>query len=169
MKLFLKTLLLSLALATSIFANEGVVGFWKQINEDTNKPESIIAIYPYQGKYYGRIIGTFNDDGVIDDTIYAPQDKAPGVQGDPYYAGLDLMWDLKQNGSKYTDGKIMDPEKGRVYNAEMWTEDGKLIVRGKLLMFGRNQTWLPAEDSDYPKDFKKPDLTKFTPEIRKVK
>ncbi len=171
MKHFLKSMLLFLCLATALSAENPVVGLWKQTDEDTGKPGSIVAIYPYQGKYYGRILATYNEEGVIDNTIYNPSYKAPGVQGNPYYAGLDFIWDLKPegNGNKLIDGKIMDPDKGRVYNLDMWVEDGQLVIRGKLLVFGRNQKWPPAKESDLPSGFKKPDLSKFVPEIHKVK
>lgn len=39
---------------------------------------------------------------------------------------------------------IMDPEDGKVYKAEVWTEDGKLKVRGYLGVFYRTQTWTKA-------------------------
>lgn len=146
---------------------EGIVGFWKTIDENSGKARSVIAIYEYQGKYYGRIIGTFADNGVIKETMYNPKERAPGVVGNPFYSGLDIIWNLKNKGNKYVDGQILDPQKGRVYGAELWNQDGKLIVRGKIFFFGRNQTWLPFTDFDG--NFKMPDLKQFTPKIPKVK
>ncbi|HSX25999.1 MAG TPA: DUF2147 domain-containing protein [Chlamydiales bacterium] len=142
---------------------EGIQGFWKTINEE-GVAQSIIAIYPYQGLYYGRIIATFDENVKIKDSIYHPVERAPGVVGNPYYSGLDIIWYLEDRGIKYK-GKILDPQKGNVYNAELWIENGNLIVRGKLLMFGRNQEWLPVANSDFPKDFKVPDLNTFVPTI----
>ncbi len=161
--------LLYLLTCSTLVSADDVVGFWKTINEKSKKTESIIAIYQHDGKYYGRIIAAYNDRGQIDDTIYTPKERAPGVEGSPFYSGLDIIWDLKSNGSKYTDGKIMDPEKGRVYDLEIWRQNQNLIVRGKVWVFGRNQVWLPALDSDFPADFKKPDLTSLTPVIQPVK
>ena len=68
-------------------------------------------------------------------------------------------------------GKILDPEKGNVYNSELWIDkNGNLVVRGKLLMFGRSQTWIAADgESDFPKDFKKPNLMELVPSIPEVK
>jgi len=102
----------------------------------------------------------------MDETIEAPQDRAPGVIGKPFYCGLDLIWDLKKG--KHCKGKIIDPKKGNIYRAELWVEDGNLIVRGKLLCFGRNQTWVPAATEDLPPHFKLPDVTKFVPVIPEV-
>lgn len=152
-----------------LYASETITGFWKTIDDRSGKAQSIIAIYPYQGKYFGRIIATFNDQGKIKDSIYDPKERAPGVIGNPPYAGLDIIWNLQDHGGKLTNGKILDPQKGRIYGAEMWISNGNLIVRGKLLIFGRNQTWLPVADSEFSAEFKKPDLMTFVPTIPKVK
>jgi uncharacterized protein (DUF2147 family) len=146
-------------------ANDGIGGLWKSIDEKTGKPQCVVAIYNYQGVYYGRIIGTYDDAGRMKETIYNPQGRAPGVVGSPFYCGLDFIWGLKNEGDAKYAGRIMDPEKGSVYHAELWVQNGNLIVRGELLFFGRNQTWLPALKTDFPKGFKFPDTSKFTPTI----
>lgn len=152
-----------LFLFSTCVASEDISGFWKTVNEKTHRAESIVAVYEYQGKYYGRIILTFNEQGQVQDTIYKASVRAPGVIGNPYYAGLDIIWDLKPHGKRFTDGEILDPEHGKVYGAELWTQGDNLIVRGKLLIFGRNQTWPKALDSDFPSDFVKPDLAALIP------
>ncbi|HEV8050975.1 MAG TPA: DUF2147 domain-containing protein, partial [Parachlamydiaceae bacterium] len=117
---------------------DSIIGFWKTIDEKSQRPESVVAIYKYNGIYYGRIILTYNVDGTIQDTIYNPKKQAAGVVGNPYYVGMDIMWGLKQQGKKYKDGSILDPEKGNVYGAEAWRKAEKIVVRGKLFIFGRN-------------------------------
>jgi uncharacterized protein (DUF2147 family) len=161
--------LLTLFVFCQAYAQENVEGFWKTVDETSGQIQSMIAIYQYQGKYYGRIIGTYDKNGRIKDSIYSPKERAPGVIGNPFYAGLDIMWDLKHKGDKYGDGKILDPRKGRIYGAEMWAQNGKLVVRGKLLIFGRNQTWLPVVANDFSTNFQKPDLKSFVPLVPKVK
>lgn len=163
----MKRLTLLLIAAISCCFGDGIEGFWKTVNDKTGKPGCIVAVYPYQGRYYGKMIGSYNDEGKMDDTIYDPKGKATGVPGSPYYCGLDFIWDMKLRGSKYK-GKIMDPRNGDVYKAEMWTDDGNLIVRGKLLFFGRNETWHPATNADFPKGFKKPALNKLVPFVPDV-
>ena len=162
-----KLLVALLAVTSSCFALTAgdIVGFWKTINEE-GVAQSIIAVYPYNGLYYGRLIASFSDTepGKIDDSIYHPTKRAPGVEGQLYYCGLDIIWDMKFAGSKYK-GKILDPQKGHIYNAEMWEENDILTVRGKYLIFGRNQNWLPVKDSDLPKDFVLPDVSTFVPVI----
>lgn len=168
MKKLLVTLLL-LAFSYNLSAGE-IVGFWKTVNEKTKQTESIIAVYEFQNQYYGRIILTYDHDtGNFFDTMDNPISRAPGVIGNPFYSGMDIIWNLQRKGDRFTHGRILDPEHGRIYDAELWNDRGNLIVRGKLFFFGRNQTWPPAEDTDFPPDFKQPDLTKFVPVIPKVK
>jgi uncharacterized protein (DUF2147 family) len=142
-------------------------GYWKSINETTGKPQCVVAVYEYEDLHYGRIVGTFDANGVMTDTIHNPKSRAPGIVGSPFYCGMDLIWGLDDAGSKFK-GKIVDPEKGNVYNAELWTDNQDLIVRGKLLFFGRSQRWRPVSASDFPKEFQMPDVSKFVPVIPKV-
>lgn len=167
----MKTILCVLACLFSFFSLQGaetIEGYWKSIDEKTDKPQCLVLIYPYEGKYYGRMVGTFGDNGIIDDTIYAPKDRAPGVVGNPFYSGLDFIVNLQCKGSRYK-GRILDPQKGKWYRAELWVKtNGNLNVRGELMFFGRNQEWLPAENSDFPKGFKKPDVKTMIPVIPEV-
>lgn len=164
-KLFLLSIVLSMQ---SVYAND-IVGYWKTIDEWEDRPQSIIGIYEHNDKFYGRIVATYNTEGGIKDTMDSRKEIAEGVEGNRPYCGLDIIWNLTKNGDKYTDGKIMDPEKGRVYDAEAWREGSDLIMRGEIKVFGtaigRNGKWLPAAPSDFPSHFKQPDLTAFVPEI----
>lgn len=157
--------LFCLCFKSASYATDGtdITGFWKTIDDKTGKPQSIVAIYNNIGKYYGRIIATYKDDGSFGDDLYHQKERAPGVVGNPFYAGIDIIWAMEKKGSKYTDGKIIDPQRGDVYDAEIWPKDGKLIVRGEILFLGENQTWLPANEGDFPPNFKKPDLNQFIP------
>lgn len=159
--------LLFVAFSTFLIADD-ITGFWKSINDETGKAQCIVAIYEYEDKFYGRIMATFDEDQKLNGTIYSPKERAPGVVGNPFYCGLDIIWDLIDNGISYK-GKILDPEKGNVYNSELWVENGHLIVRGKLLFLGRNQKWLPVSDADFPAGFKKPNLATLVPVIPRVK
>src|ERR1700752_4732623 len=77
---------------------DGIMGFWQTMDKNTHKPSSVIAFYSYEGKLYGKIIATYDKEGKIDDTLYHPTDRAPGISGNPYYCGLDIVWDGKPDG-----------------------------------------------------------------------
>lgn len=148
------------------FASDDISGFWKT-SDDEGEGYCIIAIYEYDGLYYGRIIATFDGQGQLEDSIYKPVKRAPGVIGNPFYSGLDIIWGLMDVGVKFK-GKILDPRKGNIYNSELWLKGQNLVVRGKYLIFGRSQEWVPASDVDFPKGFKKPDLQQLVPSIPQV-
>ncbi len=156
---------------TSCFAASAVAqdigGFWKSFDEDTGMPQCVIGVYEYEGMYYARIIGSFDDEGKMFDTIYHPKERAPGIVGNPYYSGLDLVYFLSDSGNIFK-GKVVDPKKGNVYNAEVWVDNGNLVLRGKLFIFGRSKIWAPAVADDFPKGFKMPDMKKFVPKIPEV-
>lgn len=158
----------SFVIGSSCAFTEEITGFWKSINEKSHQPESVVAIYEYKGLYYGRIVATYDKQGKITETLKDPKERAPGVIGNPYYCGLDFIWRLAKKNDRY-QGKIMDPEKGKIYRAALWVQNGNLIVRGELFIFGRNQTWLPFKDSEFSSGFNKPDVAKFVPVIPKVK
>ena len=159
----MKKLLLILICCVSLWAEADIVGFWKSISEKTGLAQCVVAIYPYQGSYYGRIIGSFNDAGTaMDETLYGPKKRATALPGQPYYCGMDFIWALDRRGSTY-DGEILDPEQAKVYKASLWVEGGNLKVEGKLMFLGRTQIWVPAKPSDYPQGFKIPDVNTFVP------
>ena len=170
MKRIIITTLLILTLATfSLGAAEDITGFWKSISDETGLPQSITAIYNYNGKVYGRVVVTFDDFGVPEDTLDRPVARAELIKGDPFYAGLDFIWDMEERGNKWSRGKIMDPPVAKIYSCDMWIEDGNLIVRGKIGPFGRNQTWYKAQPSDLPAGFRFPDYSRFRPTIPEPK
>lgn len=155
---------LSIFLCAQLAAND-IVGFWTTINNKTKKPQSIVAIYEYKGMYYGRMIGSFDSaTGKVDDTLETPDSRAPGLDGHPYYMGLDFIYKLKKSDSRYR-GYIVDPRDGNEYKAELWVENGNLIVQGKYLFFWRNQTWPPF--TNFNETLPKPDVSKFVPVVPK--
>lgn len=168
MKKTLWTLFALLIFCASLSASGDIAGFWKSVDDKTGRARCMVAVYEYEDKYYGRIIGTYNEEGVLDATIYHPKGRAPGIKGNPYYCGMDIIWNLRKRDTRFK-GKIVDPEHGKVYDAELWNRQGDLIVRGQLLIFGRNQTWLPVPNSVFNKKFPKPDVSKFVPIIPQTK
>jgi len=58
--------------------------------------------------------------------------------------GLMILRDLSANGNRYKGGTILDPKNGKVYDAEVWVEDGKLKVRGYYGLLHKTKTWLKA-------------------------
>ncbi len=134
---FLLVLAFCLLFGLPVWAAQDISGVWKTVDDETGEAKSLVQIYPYQGKMYGRVV-----------TLFKNQDKkAVGIQGDPKILGLDVIWELEDKGERWKKGHILDPQKGKIYACEIWREGNNLIVRGKIGPFGRNQTWIWEADA----------------------
>ena len=62
------------------------------------------------------------------------------------------MWGVKQDGSRWSGGQILDPHNGKTYKVRLSLEDNgqKLDVRGYvgMPMLGRTQTWIRKDATD---------------------
>lgn len=120
---------------------QSIVGKWKTIDDDTGKERSVVEIFKKGDRYYGKIVKLFRDVGEDPNPLC---DKCEGDKNNQPIIGMEIINGLKQKGSDYKDGKILDPENGKTYDCKIWVEDGKLRVRGYLYFLYRTQTWLPA-------------------------
>lgn len=141
-------LLLGMVCLTFSAMADSVFGYWKTIDDETGKPKSIVQIYEYKGQVCGRVV----------ELLQNPNAKAK-LPGSPAIKGLDIIWGLKKDGSKYDDGEVLDPQNGKVYDAQIWLEGGKLVLRGSIFGFGRKQTWIRVKDYQ-PESDEKPVLRK---------
>ena len=164
MKKMMWILFLLAGLAVVAGAQE-ITGYWKTIDDVTGEVKSICGVYEKGGKVYGRILVIF-EEGVFLEDYRNPAKVAEEVAGEPYYCGLDFIWDMERKGDRYKKGSIMDPENGKVYSCEIWRDGGNLMVRGKIGPFGRNQTWVPVDGSEgLPSGLTLPSLSSFSPVI----
>ena len=124
-------------------AAESPVGKWNTVDDKSGKVVSEVQIYEQGGKLFGKIVG-----------LTEPTDKdgkpkvctrCGGADKDKPIVGLVIIRDIVSSGDRYKGGTIVDPEDGKTYKAEMWTEDGKLKVRGYLGPFYKTQTWVKAK------------------------
>lgn len=142
---------------------------YQTIDDKTGQPKSIVQLYEYTDgddvKLAGRIIALYGADGRIAETFKNATRVAENVHGAPKYVGLDIIWDMERDGddNQYEDGKIMDPQSGKVYSSVIWQDaPGALNVRGKIGPFGRTQNWRKLDASAYRQNSKN-----WTPSIRK--
>lgn len=129
---------LSLFCTTFSFSQE-VFGKWKTIDDETGEAKSIIEIYEKGGKVYGKVIEILNKDRQDAKCI-----DCGGEDKDKPILGLTIIKGLIKDGDEYTDGKILDPQNGKLYNCYIALEDkNKLKVRGYIgfSIIGRSQYW----------------------------
>lgn len=138
-------LVFTLLFASLSFADAPIVGKWKTIDDETNEAKSIVEIFEKDGKYYGKIIKLFLKES---DNQNPTCDKCPDSDDrkDKPTLGMEILRGLVEKGGKFTDGKILDPKKGKEYTCKLWIDkDNNLMVRGYIAMFYRTQTWHRVE------------------------
>ncbi len=150
------------------------VGLYQTIDDETNTPKSVVALYEYKDgddiNLGGRIVALYGTDGEISETLSNPTRVAENVKGAPKMVGLDIIWDMEwdDDDNEYSDGKIMDPKSGKVYSSVMWQgTPGILNVRGKIGPFGRTQKWNVIDTTKLPNDLQNLDTATWTPNIKK--
>ena len=140
MKKMILLLVLMISASTLFAQHEDITGLWKTIDDETNKPKSVVKIYIQDGKLYGDVVKLFRKEGEDPDPICDKCDE-----DDPRYnqkiLGMTIITDMEyqKDDNEWEDGEIMDPKKGKVYDCKLWVEDGKLQVRGYVLFFHRTQ------------------------------
>lgn len=135
MKFLVMALLSLLSFSVVAELKHPAIGFWRTIDDKTGEAKSIVRIYDYQGKVYGRVHRVLTD-----------RTAKAKISGSPLIEGLDIIKDLRPAADGVLDdGKVLDPQSGRTYSCKIWLENGKLIMRGSLFGIGRKQVWLPTE------------------------
>ncbi|MDR0291912.1 MAG: DUF2147 domain-containing protein [Elusimicrobium sp.] len=174
-------------LAAVCLKAQDVPGFWQTFDDKTKEPKSVVAVYKYDDKIYGRVILTYEPGTggkTVRDTAGNPSHDAAknvvrikdGKEVIAKICGLDFIREMKPSAGKdwlYEDGFILDPKSGDEYKAKMkFDKDGNLVVKGHLKissLLGRSQTWKKFDPAAFPANFKAPDYKNFVPDPPKVK
>ena len=122
------------------------VGLWKNIDDETGKPKALIRISENNGELNGKIEKLYR---APDEEQNPKCDKCEGARKDQPIIGMTILWGMKQDGTEYNGGQILDPANGKTYKSKMSFADDarKLNVRGYIgmPMLGRTQTWIRSE------------------------
>jgi len=126
--------------ASFTYAQKGILGKWKTIDEG-NEPKSVVEIFERDSLVHGKIIKLYRKPG---------EDIDPScnecASDDPRHKkkviGMEVIKDMKRTGEdEYSEGTVLDPSSGRIYSCKIWLEEGKLKIRGYWGFFFRTQTW----------------------------
>lgn len=135
-KLFIGMILALAPLATA-FAQD-VLGKWK-----LSTGTAIVEVYQDGDVYNGKIVWLKNPtrpDGTPTVDHNNPDEKLRSRQ----LMGLNMLSNLKKNGTEYSGGVIYDPANGKTYYCSMTVEGDILKVRGSLDkrgFLGRTMEW----------------------------
>lgn len=127
----------------SSWAQESPVGRWKTIDDETKKAKSIVEISDAgDGTVVGKIVKLFK---APEEDQNPKCDKCEGERKDQPVLGMTFLWGIKKRSSDWGDGQILDPQKGKIYNAKVQVIEGgkRLKVRGfiGISLLGRTQYW----------------------------
>lgn len=131
-----------------LFSNSmSAEGYWKTIDDDTKAVKSIVKLWVENGKMKGKIVKLFPKKG---EDPNPKCDKCKGDRKNKLILGMEFMWDYEGTGGEWKNGRILDPENGKVYRSQLEVVDNgeKLEVYGYikvLFKIGRTQTWLRSD------------------------
>jgi len=138
----MKAILVSLLVLFSLNVSaQTCSGTWVTIDDDSGKKKSKVKLYKYKGQMYGKITYLYPREG------REPNAKCKECEDDRKnepLVGLQIVRNMKWNGSEWKGGTIVDPEDGTVYRVKIWLDPDngdKLKVRGYSYGFYRTQTW----------------------------
>ncbi len=144
----MRPVILVVLLHLALFAGaQTVTGRWLTIDDASGRTRSVVEIAERDGKLYGRIVRLFREAGEDPDPTCTKCDRKDDRYGRKV-VGLEIIRGMVRDGEAWSDGTILDPESGNVYDCKLWIEDGRLKVRGYLAFFFRTQTW-HREQSKY--------------------
>ncbi len=134
-------LIVALLLATNIGVGQDVFGVWQSYDK-SGQPRSHIKLYEKDGKLFGRIVK------IMSGTTPEICRGCPGEKNGKVTLDIDIIWDMEKHGDIWKDGKIINPEGGKIYGCKIWLQSAnKLKIRGFLgsPIIGRTQVWDRAE------------------------
>lgn len=122
--------------------SQSILGKWRTVDDDTGEEKSLVEIYQQNGKYYGKIIEIFDPNKRDLPCIYC--------HGEDYnkpILGMNIIKNMKKDGSVYNGGTITDPQNGKTYRCRLKLE-GKdtLQVRGYIAFFYSTQYWIREKE-----------------------
>ena len=133
---------IAVPLATVAFAQSNpVVGLWKFVEPNST---TLIRTWEENGKLVGKVEKKLLKSGGEDNGVCS---KCKGDTKDKPIAGLPILWDMVKDGEKWTGGKILEPDTGKVYSCRIESSAGgkELKVRGSFMFLSKTQTWLREE------------------------
>lgn len=128
------------ARAQTSIGGKSCEGVWRTIDDESGKVRSHVRIWEAGGKYYGKI------EKLLNQTAEEGEDPictvCPGDRKNKKVIEMVIVQGMVKETSRYAQGKILDPKKGKEYQCTMWlTDKNTMQVRGWWGMLYRTQTW----------------------------
>ena len=128
-----------LSVSASLYS-QNIIGKWKTIDDETNEPRSVVELYERNGKVYGKILKLLLKPNEEQDPVCEECD-VNDARYQKKIIGMEILKEMKKSGEEYSEGNILDPNNGKIYNCKIWLEGNDLKLRGYWGPFYRTQTW----------------------------
>lgn len=123
-----------------IAGNATISGLWDTIDDRSGNKKAVVSLTQHGNKLQGKIVKVFWNKGDHHLCIHCKGD----LNNKPIQ-GMKFIWDLRQESNFFwSNGQILDPHNGRIYNANIKQQGDKLFVRAYLgvSVLGRTQVWM---------------------------
>ena len=118
---------LLLSISSFIGLNAQITGFWKVPDEHDGIVKSIVEIYEYNNKYYGRVAQ------VLDSSKHTHCENCVGDKKDKPLTGMRILDDFTITENGGIDGTVLNPGSGKTYSCYLELESpDKLKLRGYM-------------------------------------
>ena len=136
------------------FETDDLLGVWQ--TETTEEGHAHVEIIRVDRRYEGRIVWLSethydsDDSGGMGGREKIDRENPDPALRDRPIVGLRLLHSFRFDGkSKWTDGRIYDPENGKEYRCKLTMKDHDSLeifgyVKVALIKLGRNTTWTRA-------------------------
>jgi len=141
-RLFLSLSMLSLHV---IGHAQSCLGLWTTIDDETGLKKSVVELYKKDGKMNGKVVYIYKRGK---DGPHSLCELCQGNLKNKPVLGMQIVKNLTWNNSEWTGGTILDPNKGKTYDAKIWINPdnhNKLNVRGYYGPLFRTQIWIKTE------------------------
>ena len=119
--------------------HDGIAGKWITINDHTGEAGSVVEIVVQGDRAFGYVRMLMRPEKLKSHCDLCKDDRK-----DQPIVGMQILRNLKRDGDEWVDGRILDPQEGKIYDCKMWVEDGHLKLRGYVGFLYRTQSWIPA-------------------------
>jgi len=135
----MKYLILSLFLALNFYnlKAQTVEGTWT-INNKKGEVESHIEVYEENGYLYAKCIKLLKAAKLLKCKRCKGSDKGRDL------VGMLMFKDCKFDGTKWSDGSILDPRKGKYYDCQVSLKDANTLKIRAFIgnpLFGKTLLW----------------------------
>ena len=137
----MKIFAMSTLFAVAALAQGPAVGNWQYVDG----PKTTFIRTFEEGGQLKAVIEKVTKGGQED--AAAMCDKCSGdTKGKPM-KGLQILWDTKKDGDNWKEGKLLDPDSGRIVVGKVEVMDGgkKLNVKGSVAFISKTQAWTKVQ------------------------